>query len=320
MPLLIGTDEAGYGPNLGPLVIAATAWRLTDACFHDDLYDLLGESVCNTSAEAQRRIVIADSKLLYKPGGTLAALETGLLAALANLARTPTKWRQAFQLLSHGSLDEELDRLPWYQTYDEQLPLDAERETVKSQAVSLLGSCQTQEIELLDVRACVIFPGEFNRRVRQLGSKGALLTEETLRLVDSLLNAHPDEDTHVHCDKHGGRNRYAAALQHVWPESWVRIEDESRQRSDYGLTIHQRETHFHFAVGGEAQLPSALASMTAKYLRELAMRAFNAYWQQHVEGLRPTAGYPVDAKRFKADIATAQQRLQIDNDELWRCK
>jgi len=24
--LVVGTDEAGYGPNLGPLVIGATAW------------------------------------------------------------------------------------------------------------------------------------------------------------------------------------------------------------------------------------------------------------------------------------------------------
>ena len=27
MMLVVGTDEAGYGPNLGPLVVAATAWE-----------------------------------------------------------------------------------------------------------------------------------------------------------------------------------------------------------------------------------------------------------------------------------------------------
>ena len=41
---LIGVDEAGYGPNLGPLVVAATAWRV-HACGVDprsiDLYELL---------------------------------------------------------------------------------------------------------------------------------------------------------------------------------------------------------------------------------------------------------------------------------------
>ena len=31
MQLMIGTDEAGYGPNLGPLVVTATAWRAMQA-------------------------------------------------------------------------------------------------------------------------------------------------------------------------------------------------------------------------------------------------------------------------------------------------
>ena len=32
MTLVVGADEAGYGPNLGPLVVAATAWEAaTDA-------------------------------------------------------------------------------------------------------------------------------------------------------------------------------------------------------------------------------------------------------------------------------------------------
>ena len=73
-----------------------------------------------------------------------------------------------------------------------------------------------------------------------------------------------------------------------------------------------------FRPRAEAHVPAALASMASKYLRELAMRAFNEFWRRRVEGLHPTAGYPQDAKRFKADIAAAQTALGIDDDLLWR--
>ena len=59
---------------------------------------------------------------------------------------------------------------------------------------------------------------------------------------------------------------------------------------------------FRFQPKGERHLPTALASMTAKYLRELAMRPFNAFWQRHVPGLAPTAGYPSDSRRFWNEI------------------
>ena len=71
---------------------------------------------------------------------------------------------------------------------------------------------------------------------------------------------------------------------------------------------------------GERFLPTALASMTAKYLRELSMRAFNKFWSVHVPDLRPTAGYPKDAHRFYKDIRTAQRKLGIDDHALWRQK
>jgi hypothetical protein len=56
--------------------------------------------------------------------------------------------------------------------------------------------------------------------------------------------------------------------------------------------------------------------MAAKYLRELAMKAFNQFWQQHVPGLKPTAGYPVDARRFRAEIDAARAALKIPGG--WR--
>ena len=60
--------------------------------------------------------------------------------------------------------------------------------------------------------------------------------------------------------------------------------------------------------------------MTAKYVRELAMARFNSFWSNHLEGLKPTQGYPLDARRFRNEIAETQQRLAISDDILWRCR
>jgi hypothetical protein len=50
------------------------------------------------------------------------------------------------------------------------------------------------------------------------------------------------------------------------------------------------------------------------------MRQFNTWWQQQLPGLRPTQGYPVDAKRFLADIQHLLQPLQISESLLWRTR
>jgi hypothetical protein len=55
----------------------------------------------------------------------------------------------------------------------------------------------------------------------------------------------------------------------------------------------------HFRPEAEdAHLPVALASMTAKLVRELAMARFNRYWCLRMPELKPTAGYTLDARRW----------------------
>jgi hypothetical protein len=48
------------------------------------------------------------------------------------------------------------------------------------------------------------------------------------------------------------------------------------------------------------------------------MSSFNQYWSEQVVGIRPTAGYQLDAKRFRTEIAGAQKRLGISDRVLWR--
>ena len=73
MTLVVGTDEAGYGPNLGPLVVAATAWEVAAAA--DDVDGVF------TAVAADLAGLWGDSKQIFRGGAGLSALERGVLAA-----------------------------------------------------------------------------------------------------------------------------------------------------------------------------------------------------------------------------------------------
>jgi hypothetical protein len=109
-------------------------------------------------------------------------------------------------------------------------------------------------------------------------------------------------------------------LQHHFSEHWIEPVYESHSESRYEWGSPESRTSVSFRTQGERFLPTALASMTAKYLRELAMRAFNEFWCARVPDLRPTAGYPKDSHRFRKAIAAAQKKLKIDDHVLWRSR
>ena len=81
MGYLIGTDEAGYGPNLGPLVISATVWEAPEGVGGEDLFGRLGHLIApgaNGVSAGGPCVAIADSKRLYAPGKGLRDVHTPL--------------------------------------------------------------------------------------------------------------------------------------------------------------------------------------------------------------------------------------------------
>ena len=95
MAFLIGTDEAGYGPNLGPLVISATVWEVPDgARQRQPVSGGLRRSYAGGRAERQRtaRQRPRGHGRLEGPlhsGGGLRLLERGLWGAFALLGQRP---------------------------------------------------------------------------------------------------------------------------------------------------------------------------------------------------------------------------------------
>ncbi len=321
MQYVVGIDEAGYGPNLGPLVVTATVWEVPDRAEPDGLYALLADAVVPTAAQAVaaggRRLAVADSKSLYQPGGGLRKLERGVLAMLRVLGAEVDLWSELWDALVPDSLAT-LAGIPWYADYDEPVPIDAAAGEPAALAECLAGAFQRSGVRLRAMVGEAVFPARFNELVLLHNTKGAALSHLSLRLAARAVAELGDRPIAIVCDKHGGRNCYARLIEECFPDWLIEIHGECRERSTYCFGPPERRVCIDFRPRAEACLPVALASMTSKYLRELAMRALNGFWCSRVPDLKPTAGYPGDAPRFRCQIAAMQRTLGIPDHVLWR--
>jgi hypothetical protein len=232
---LIGTDEAGYGPNLGPLVISATVWQLPEGVRPADLYRLLRSAIVAAPAEAAGRkgcVVVADSKALYPSGKGLYHLERGLLAALAVLGHRPATCRQFWDAVAPEAAGC-LRGIPWYADFDGPIPVDAVAAEIEPLAAALSAGLAEAGAGLVALCSRAVFEPEFNRRLEAHGSKGALLSHATLDLVAEVCRPLEARSIRVICDKHGGRNAYHRLLADHFPGSLIEIHGEGAACSRY---------------------------------------------------------------------------------------
>ncbi len=297
---VIGLDEAGYGPNIGPLVIAATVWSLPASLHTEDLWMLLEDVLTNSPERGDARLHVGDSKQVYRSGAGLGSLERSVLGFSPAPETSPEAFETWSQLLIRlqGHLPETFARQPWYQGEELQLPRAAKAEVVRQHRHLLQQALLRADIRLETMAVEVVCPERFNREVSSRGNKGALLSHATFGLLRRVW-PRDCESVEVLADKHGGRNRYDDFLLEYFPDDFYLREKESLEESRY----RRGKISFAFAMQSERHLPVALASMIAKYLRELCLELFNAYWSARKPGLRETKGYPQDAVRFRHDIS-----------------
>jgi ribonuclease HII len=269
-----GIDEAGYGPTLGPLCVVAVQVACADPL-------ALRAALAATG--------VRDSKQLHRPGD-LAPLEEVCLPALAWLTGTrPDSAAELFALL--GEDHAERRQAPWMAGAENLiLPLAARAPAAWNLAGTRpLGLCGR-----------IVHPPAYNQA---LGS-GRNKAELELGLVRGLLaGLRRDAGSATVVDRLGGRRYYRELVQSAWPDDLVMIEEEGAQASRYLCRRGADEHRVAFLVDGEAASPlTALASCLAKYARELHMLLLNRWFCGRQPGLRPTAGYPEDAKRWLHDL------------------
>jgi hypothetical protein len=319
MTWIVGVDEAGYGPNLGPLVMSSAACYLPDELASQSLWKLLNTAVRRRRGADDQRILVDDSKLVYSSTCGLAALERGIAAILPVWPRADRfKFHQLLEFVTPDhAVSTAID--PWF-TGTTVLPVELDVAEQAAAVSRFERACAKRQVAWGLFRSVIVHASEFNLLLARWGSKGAVLGHALNDILRAnLALGDTSEPLWFFIDKHGGRNGYSALVQDAIPEGFVVAEKEGMLQSRYRVLGLGREVRLTFEPRADGKhFCVALASMLSKYLREIFMIEFNHYWQGHVPGLQATAGYPGDAARFFRAMRPALAKLAIAEESVWR--
>lgn len=297
--IVVGVDENGLGPILGPLVTTAASFQLSR--YSPARHATVG-----------RELGIDDSKATAG-FGQMALAEGLALALIEQLYGQPVHDLAAlFECLlldSPSSLQEPCPRSAKPQCWSVPLALPCFGGDVAAGRAMLLG-LEKRGLRPVHVRSALACTGNLNTRLRA----GQSRVEVDLELMERLVldaRAQLAEPVRAICGMVGGIRNYPARMRHFPRAGLLPV------RAPLGTLAYEVTGvgHVRFEIDADARhLPVALASMVGKYVRELWMARQNRFYQAHDESFADVSGYhdPV-TRRFIAASATLRIALGIDD-------
>ena len=319
MAVLIGIDEAGFGPILGPLVVSSSGFSLPRQLLETDLWRILRTSVGSRRKGLAGRLLITDSKKAYSRSLGIKHLQRTVLTYLRCLDKRTDTLAELLALLCPDCC-RRLNDYPWYkQAQDYKIrPNEADMAIASAVLKKDLGA---NGIKFLGFGSRCLDVAYYNKMMVSVKNKANVLFTATSGLIKCAFDNSVGDDLQIIIDRQGGRIHYRKNLQRMFPYMELKILGESQTVSSYELWDDGKRMRLHFVVGAEQRfLPVALASMVSKYLRELLVDNINRYFTRFHTGLRPTAGYWKDGLRFIEDLRTNIPHIQYNRNQLIRCR
>jgi len=318
MLVYAGIDEAGYGPMFGPLCIGSCVLILKNHDPEDgapDIWTLLKQVICKTRKEAKIKIAINDSKRLKSnaKNKSLTHLERGIFAFLSSMGvKMPTDDTEFFTLMQCQPADN-----PWYQK-STPLPVGNDENMLRIDSSRLMAALLLADITCGNMACTAVDVKKYNELTKH-STKSALNFSIAMQHVDAIMSQFPTEHPRIMIDRHGGKIKYRNDLQLFWENAKVQVLIEDQSMSRYRIRVGTKKATVTFASKtDEKHFPAALASMIAKYTRELIMKRFNNYFLQQIPTLKPTAGYVQDGRRFLKEIEPLLAKNGVNRDLLIR--
>ncbi len=317
--LFVGVDEAGYGPNIGPLVVSSTAFYGPSALDAMDWWDVLDPTI-GRAKRSQGRIVIDDSKAVLSSPSGRTALDRTVSSLLRLVSWTGGDLKNLVEFLSPSDA-EHLCSEHWFTSEENCCSSDETAEPIDHECLlDCFGQCSLT-FETPIVR--LLFPGQFNERLNHVPTKADVECQLILDLLSMRLASLSDDCQHVviTVDRLGGRRYYRTMVETLAGDAFVFTVGEEADLSVYRFESEGRDVEIRFRVKGDSHsLPVAAASMFAKHMRERCMDGFNDYWCTRIPGLARTAGYPGDARRFLEAVEEQLMELDIPMSAFWRIR
>ena len=296
--LVVGADENGLGPQLGPLISTAVACRLER--YEPEPWRRLG----GTLGLADSKVTSAFGKMAHAEGVVLALLDE-----------------------LHGEPPADLDALLELLSLDGGLALRAGcpgGETTRQcfgSTIELprfggqledgrarLRRLADEGMQLVRARTVLSCAGDLNRRLEAGQNKLSVDLEAFERLLEDMAMA-LGAPLNAICGQVGGIRRYLEHFRRFGARGARERSAEPGQRryevEGVGEVI--------FEIDADAtHLPVALASMVGKYVRELSMDRLMTYYGQADASLPRVSGYhDPRTRRFVEQSARARRRLGI---------
>lgn len=300
--LVAGIDEVGYGPILGPLVVASSIFLIKKNP-EDNMWLRLQDSVGKNKKGLNSRLLVTDSKKAWSKNAKVNQLERTTKAFLNQLdLNGKTTFSSVIPLITND-IKQQVKTYPWYRAiYNDYLP-----EIAHNVSSRLTCNLEQEGMEFIDFRCICTDVEEYNRIIKTMENKSWAVIFPILKLINQIIGIGifcRAKKIIIYSDRLGGRKFYSDILASVPGFAISHCYDESDEISKYLLIDNRgRELQIQFEVkADDKRLPVALASMTAKYIREKIMEHMNKYFKMLQSDLRPTAGYYTDGLRFLRDI------------------
>jgi len=328
--IIVGIDENGYGPILGPLIITASAFKVEK---RGNLWQIL--NISKNPDNYPERVVVTDSKKLFsrnslrcrRAGEKTVAIFFSLL--FKKLPKEPdsffSKILLNFSLFPKLCLESKTRYKPCWGKIS--LPLwlkdivvrgfslaKIEKGIIK-ESEELKKKLKEKKIKFLGLKTICVCPFQFNKLAKEK-NKSYLNYLQFEKLIFYFLQK-KEKKFFIFADKIGGRKDYFFYLKSGLLKDWdCRILEESGEVSSYELNLKNKRANISFLQNGEEkEFPVALSSLFGKYTREIFIKRINRFFQNYNPELKSVSGYrdPL-TKEFIKRTENLREELKINEN------